>query len=89
MFPVVYADGTVMIDSGMDEQVHKFFGRGAIEPYDAAAAKQIEGALRRARLIVVTLEHGDHAAVGLHTPWNRARAQDSADPSVADQALNS
>lgn len=68
-YQVVYADGTVMIDAGMDEQVHKFFGRGAIEPYDAAAAKEIEGALRRARMIVVTHEHGDHVAGVIHTPF--------------------
>src|SRR6202011_1235028 len=34
VFQVVFADGTMMIDSGMDEQVHRFFGRGAVEPYD-------------------------------------------------------
>src|ERR1700687_5100480 len=28
VFQVVYRDGAVMIDSGMDEQIHKFFGRG-------------------------------------------------------------
>ena len=45
-YQVVYADGTVMIDSGMDQQVHKFFGRGVEEPYDAEAAKQVEQAVR-------------------------------------------
>src|SRR6185295_19911808 len=25
-FQIVYPDGTVMIDSGMDQQVHRFFG---------------------------------------------------------------
>ena len=59
---VVYADGTVMIDSGMDQQVHNFFGRGTKEPYDAEAAKQVERAVRAARLIVMTHEHGDHVA---------------------------
>ena len=28
VFQVVYADGYVMVDSGMDQQVHSFFGRG-------------------------------------------------------------
>ena len=59
-FQVVYADGSVMVDAGMDQQVHRFFGRGAEEPYDATAARQVEAALRRAKLIVVTHEHGDH-----------------------------
>jgi glyoxylase-like metal-dependent hydrolase (beta-lactamase superfamily II) len=61
-FQVVYADGSVMVDAGMDQQVHRFFGRGVEEPYDATAARQVEAALRRATLIVVTHEHGDHVA---------------------------
>lgn len=61
-YQVVYADGTVMIDSGMDQQVHKFFGRGVEEPYDFEAAKQVEKAVRAAKLIVMTHEHGDHVA---------------------------
>jgi glyoxylase-like metal-dependent hydrolase (beta-lactamase superfamily II) len=67
-FQVVYADGTVMVDAGMDEQVHAFFGRGVVEPYDAQAARQVEGAVRRARLIVVTHEHGDHVAGVIRGP---------------------
>ena len=35
VFQIVYADGYVMVDSGMDQQVHNFFGRGVVEPYDA------------------------------------------------------
>jgi glyoxylase-like metal-dependent hydrolase (beta-lactamase superfamily II) len=68
-YQVVYADGTVMIDSGMDQQVHKFFGRGAEEPYDAEAAKQVEQAVRAAKLIVMTHEHGDHVAGVIRTPF--------------------
>src|SRR5438046_2525502 len=41
-FQVVYADSTLMIDAGMDQQVHNFFGRGVVEPYDAEAARQVE-----------------------------------------------
>ena len=58
----VYADGYVMVDAGMDLQVHRFFGRGVEEPYDSQAAKQVERAVRGAKLIVVTHEHGDHVA---------------------------
>jgi glyoxylase-like metal-dependent hydrolase (beta-lactamase superfamily II) len=61
-FQVVYPDGTVMVDAGMDRQVHAFFGRGVEEPYDAAAAARVQRAVDRARLIVVTHEHGDHVA---------------------------
>jgi glyoxylase-like metal-dependent hydrolase (beta-lactamase superfamily II) len=68
-FQVVYADGAIMIDSGMDQQVHKFFGRGTEEPYDADAAKEVERAVRAARFIVMTHEHGDHVAGVIRTPF--------------------
>ena len=61
-FQVMYADGSVMVDAGMNLAVHKFFGRGVDEPYFPDATKQIDQALQRARLIVVTHEHGDHVA---------------------------
>ena len=44
-FQVIYPDSYVMVDAGMDLQVHKFFGRGVEEPYDAAAAAQVERAV--------------------------------------------
>src|ERR1700739_341809 len=69
VFQVVFADGTVMIDSGMDEQVHSFFGRGTVEPYFPDAAKQVEQALRKARAIIITHEHGDHVAGVIRTPF--------------------
>ena len=68
VFQLVFADGTVMIDSGMDEQVHRFFGRGVVEPYYPDAAKQVERALRSARAIIITHEHGDHVAGVIRTP---------------------
>jgi hypothetical protein len=73
-FQVVYADGTIMIDSGMDQQVHKFFGRGVEEPYDAAAAQQVDKAVRAARFIVMTHEHGDHKCRRSSSRRNRPRA---------------
>src|SRR4051812_41057240 len=51
VFQVVYRDGYVMIDSGMDEQVHKFFGRGTVEPYFSDASKEVARALQGARSI--------------------------------------
>src|SRR6266487_4046639 len=69
VFQVVYADGYVMLDAGMDQQVHNFFGRGVVEPYDLESAKQVEHAVRGARAIVVTHEHGDHVAGVVHTPF--------------------
>ena len=70
-FQVMFADGHIMVDAGMDQQVHRFFGRGVEEPYDTEAAGQVERALTNARLIVVTHEHGDHVAGVIRT--SRAR----------------
>ena len=67
-FQVVFADGTMMVDAGMDQQVHRFFGRGVEEPYFPDAARQVERAVRDARLIVVTHEHGDHVAGVIRSP---------------------
>src|SRR5579864_4982567 len=50
-YQVVYRDGTVMIDSGMDIQVHRFFGRGVEEPYFPEAAKEVNRALLAAKAI--------------------------------------
>ena len=66
-FQVMYPDGSVMVDAGMDLTVHRFFGRGVEEPYFPDAAKQVEQAVARARLVVVTHEHGDHVAGVVHT----------------------
>lgn len=67
-FQLMFADSSVMVDSGMDLQVHKFFGRGTEEPYFNDAAAQVERALLAARLIVVTHEHGDHVAGVIRSP---------------------
>jgi len=67
-FQVMFPDGSVMVDAGMDLTVHKFFGRGAEEPYFPEAARQVEQAVSRARVIVVTHEHGDHVAGVINTP---------------------
>ena len=67
-FQVAYPDSTMMIDAGMDQQTHNFFGRGVVEPYDADAGRQVERAVMAARLIVVTHEHGDHVGGVIHTP---------------------
>jgi glyoxylase-like metal-dependent hydrolase (beta-lactamase superfamily II) len=64
----MYPDGYVMVDAGMDLQVHRFFGRGVEEPFDAQAAAQVARAVAGARYIVLTHEHGDHVAGVVHTP---------------------
>jgi len=68
-FQLVYRDGTVMVDSGMDLQVHKFFGRGVEEPYFPEQAREVERALRSAKAIVMTHEHGDHVAGVIRSPF--------------------
>jgi glyoxylase-like metal-dependent hydrolase (beta-lactamase superfamily II) len=68
VFQVVFAGGTVMIDAGMDQEVHRFFGRGVQEPYYPGPASEVANALARAKMIVVTHEHGDHVAGVIRTP---------------------
>src|SRR5258706_2422274 len=60
VFQVVYADGSGMVDAGMDLPMHKLIGRGAEEPYFAEQTQQVDKALRGARSIIFTHEHGDH-----------------------------
>ena len=61
-FQIVYPEGTIMLDSGMDEDVHRFYGFGRDEPYWQDVNDEIQAALRRAQLILITHEHGDHIA---------------------------
>ena len=58
-YQAVYPDGTVMIDSGMDQATHESFGQG--EPYDAEAFAKLKRALDDARMIVLTHYHADHS----------------------------
>ncbi len=61
-FQVVFSDGTVMIDSGMDDTVHRFYGFGRVEPYWRDVNDSVQAALRQSQLILITHEHGDHVA---------------------------
>src|SRR6476620_5183977 len=69
VFQVIYPDGYVMVDAGMDQPMHKQIGRGADEPYFAEQAQQVDKALRGARSIVFTHEHGDHVTGVIRTPY--------------------
>ena len=70
VFQVVYPDGFVMVDAGMDLAMHKEIGRGATdEPYFADQAQQVDKALRGAKVIVFTHEHGDHVTGVIRTPY--------------------
>ncbi len=67
-FQIVYAGGSVMIDAGMDEAVHRFYGFGRDEPYWPDRNDIVQDALVEASLILVTHEHGDHVAGVLRSP---------------------
>jgi glyoxylase-like metal-dependent hydrolase (beta-lactamase superfamily II) len=67
-YQIVYADGTIMVDTGMDLATHRFFGRGAEEPYFPEAEARVADALQKARTIIVTHEHGDHIAGLIKSP---------------------
>jgi glyoxylase-like metal-dependent hydrolase (beta-lactamase superfamily II) len=56
-----------MIDSGMDRAVHRFFGFGREEAYWPERNAAVQDALKQAKLIVVTHEHGDHVAGVIRT----------------------
>ena len=68
-FQIVYPDGSIMLDSGMDETVHRFYGFGRVEPYWPDVNDAVQAALRRAQLIIITHEHGDHVAGVLRSDY--------------------
>lgn len=59
-FQLVYPDGTVMLDAGMDKATHDSFGEG--EPFFADEFAKLQRALDAAKLIVLTHFHADHVA---------------------------
>jgi glyoxylase-like metal-dependent hydrolase (beta-lactamase superfamily II) len=61
-FQIVYPDCSVMIDSGLDKATHDSFSPDKPEPYFAEQFAKLERALAKARLIVLTHHHADHAA---------------------------
>ena len=67
-YQIVYADGTIMVDTGMDLATHRFFGRGTEEPYFPDAEARVAQALLKARAIIVTHEHGDHIGGLIKSP---------------------
>jgi glyoxylase-like metal-dependent hydrolase (beta-lactamase superfamily II) len=62
-FQIVYPDGTVMIDSGLDKETHDSFSTpDKREPYFPEAFAKLQAALNAARLIVLSHFHADHVA---------------------------
>lgn len=68
-FQVLYPSASVMIDTGMDETVHSFYGFGREEPFWPEKNELVQQALRGASLIIVTHEHGDHIAGVLRSDY--------------------
>ncbi|MEI6946299.1 MBL fold metallo-hydrolase [Paraflavisolibacter sp. H34] len=66
-FQIHYPDGWVMVDAGMDRQVHKFFEKEKPQPFDDAKADRVRQAVEGARLVLITHEHGDHVAGVIRT----------------------
>jgi glyoxylase-like metal-dependent hydrolase (beta-lactamase superfamily II) len=67
-FQIVYPDCSVMIDSGLDKATHESFSPDKPEPYFAEQFAKLQRALAKARLIVLTHHHADHAAGVLCAP---------------------
>ncbi|MFC1665373.1 hypothetical protein ACFL17_07065 [Pseudomonadota bacterium] len=67
-YQVIYPDGSIMLESGMDKEIHKSFGKGREEPYFVEENDKVQQALRESIFNVVTHEHGDHMAGVAITP---------------------
>ena len=61
-FQIIYPDGWIMVDAGMDKQVHHFFEKDGAQPFDQAKADSVRYAVENSKLILITHEHGDHVA---------------------------
>jgi glyoxylase-like metal-dependent hydrolase (beta-lactamase superfamily II) len=61
-YQLVYPDGTLMLDAGLDKATHDSFSPDKPEPYFAEAFAVLRAALDRARMIVLTHFHADHVA---------------------------
>jgi glyoxylase-like metal-dependent hydrolase (beta-lactamase superfamily II) len=66
VFQVVYPDGTLVVDTGMDKTSfdEMFSGSFSTENYD-----RLQSALRQSRAILLTHEHLDHIAGLTHSPY--------------------
>ncbi len=68
-FQVVYPDGTVMIDSGLDRFTHNSFSTpDKREPFFPDQFVKLRQALSQARMIVLTHFHADHAGGLIRAP---------------------
>lgn len=59
-YQVVYPDGSIMLDSGLDEYTHATFSQGRPEPFYAEDFIKLRAALEGAKRIIFTHFHADH-----------------------------
>lgn len=69
VYQIMYPDGHVMLEAGMDREIHATFGKGKEEPYYEDENARVQEALRRSIFNVVTHEHGDHIAGVVRTDF--------------------
>jgi glyoxylase-like metal-dependent hydrolase (beta-lactamase superfamily II) len=67
-YQVMYPEGYVMVEAGMDEEIHRTFGKETPEPYFPDENDRVQQALRGSLFNVVTHEHADHIAGVVRTP---------------------
>ena len=67
-YQLVYADGTVMLDSGLDRETHDSFGKGEEEPYYPEQYALLQDALDGAKAIFLSHYHGDHSGGVIQSP---------------------
>src|SRR2546423_1339402 len=65
-FQIEYPDGWIMVDAGMNRDIHHFFEKQGPQPFDDAKARQVVTAIQGAKLILITHEHGDHVGNAVH-----------------------
>lgn len=74
-FQIVYPDGFIMVDAGMDRAVHHFFEKESPQPYDDTLAAKVAQAVQSAKMVLITHEHGDHVAGVIRNAGNTLPAK--------------
>lgn len=87
-FQIEYAQGFIMVDAGMDRQVHHFFEKDGPQPFDTAAAATVAQAVQQAKLVLITHEHGDHVANAIRLTDNSISPKTILTKPQADVLIN-
>jgi glyoxylase-like metal-dependent hydrolase (beta-lactamase superfamily II) len=67
-YQLVYGDGNIMLDAGLDLETHESFGKGEAEPYYPDQYARLQQALEGSKAIFLSHYHGDHAGGILQSP---------------------